>query len=275
MYTLAQQNVRYASRGTWRWKKLTDRISPINRDIQVKSWATGARALAGHDLRDFRDRDDVTPERLLTLRGGASAVASLSISAGLRRLVVPPCFLEGFDPASFAAVERLGRFDRFPTTTSSSSSSVSSSAATSAFALPLPLRLLLAPGSATTVVLVEEADEEDRARLELPPAAETAVDDPEENDGDLSRARRAEVREGAGLACTFLPTASLPRPREVPARAASPFAEEWDSGGREEVMVSGLGVASAFPCVSCEDGVVGLLRGRPDGPALCSIDMSD
>lgn len=276
MYTLAQQNVRYASRGTWRWKKLTDRTSPINRDIQVKSWATGARAHAGHDLRDFRDRDDVTPERLLTLRGGASAFASLSISAGLRRLVVPPCFLEGFDPVSFAAVERLGRFDRFPiTTSSSSSSSVSSSAATSAFALPLPLPLLLAPGSATTVVLVEEADEEDRARLELPPAADTAVDDPEENDGDLSRARRAEVREGAGLACTFLPTASLPRPREVPAKAASSFAGEWDSGGREEVMVSGLGVAFAFPCVSCEGGTVGLLRGRPDGPALRSIDMSD
>jgi hypothetical protein len=167
----------------------------------------------------FRDRDDVTPERLLTLRGGASALASLSISAALCRLVVAPCFLEGFDPA-FLAVERLGRFDRFPTTTttSSASSSVSSSAATSAFALPLPLTLLLlAPVSATTVVLVEEADEEDRARLELPPAAETAVDDPEENDGDLSRARRAEEREGAGLGCTFLPAASLPRPREVPA----------------------------------------------------------
>lgn len=169
-------------------------------------------ARAGQDLRDFRDRDDVTPERLLTLRGGASAVDSLSISAA----VAPPCcFLDGLDPASFA-VERLVRLDRLPTT--SPSSSVSSSAATSAFALPLPLLLLLlAPVSTTMVALVEEADEEERARLELPPAAETAVDDPEENDGDLSRVRRAEEREGAGVACTFLPTATLLRPRDVPA----------------------------------------------------------
>ena len=205
-------------------EKLTGRIvqgrCPKISRYTSQSLGNRRQSVSRQDLR-FRDRDDVTPERLLTLRGGASALASLSISAALCRLVVAPCFLVGFAP-TFFAVERLGRFDRFPTTTttssSPSSSSVSSSAATSAFALPLPLTLLLlAPVSATTVVLVEEADEEDRARLELPPAAETAVDDPEENDGDLSRARRAEEREGAGLACTFLPTASLPRPREVPA----------------------------------------------------------
>lgn len=182
---------------------------------RVNRWATGTRAYNCQDLRDFRDRDDVTPERLLTLRGGASAITSLSISAGLRRLVVPRRFLEGFDPAASLAEERLLRVDRFPAVSSSSpsSSSVSSSGATSAFALPLPL-LLLAPVSATTVVLVEDADEEERARLELPPAAETAVDDPE-SEGDLSRVRRAEEREGAGLACAFLPKASLLRPRDV------------------------------------------------------------
>jgi hypothetical protein len=178
----------------------------------------GARAYNGQDLRDFRDRDDVTPERLLTLRGGASAITSLSISAALRRLVLPPCFLEGFDPAASLAEERLVRVDRLPAVSpsSSSSSSVSSSGATTAFALPLPL-LLLVPVSATTVVFVEDADEEERARLELHPAAETAVDDPEENEGDLSRVRRTEERDGAGLACTFLPKASLLRPRDVPA----------------------------------------------------------
>lgn len=169
-------------------------------------------------MRDFRDRDDVTPERLLTLRGGASAITGLSISAGLCELVLPPCFLEGFDPAASFAEERLLRVDRFPAVSlsPSSSSSVSSSGATTAFAFPLPL-LLLVLVSATTVVLVEDADEEERARLELPPAAETAVDDPEENEGDLSRVRRAEEREGAGLACTFLTEASLLRPRDVPA----------------------------------------------------------
>jgi len=168
-------------------------------------------------LRNFRDRDDVTPERLLTLRGGASAIASLSISVELRRPVLPPCFLEAFDPAASLAEERLVRVDRFPTasSSSSSSSSVSSSGATSAFAFPLPLVLLVLT-SATTVVLVEEADEEERPRLELPPAAETAVDDPE-NEGDLSRVRRTEEREGAGLACTFLPMVSLLRPRDTPA----------------------------------------------------------
>jgi hypothetical protein len=185
---------------------------------RVNRWATGARAHTCQDLRDFRDRDDVTPERLLTLRGGASAITSLSISVELRRPVVPPCFLEGFDPAASLAEERLVRVERFPAVSplSSSSSSVSSSRATTAFALPLPL-LQLVPVSATTVVLVEDADEEERARLELPPAAETAVDDPEENEGDLSRVRRTEEREGAGLACTFLPEASLLRPRDVPA----------------------------------------------------------
>lgn len=77
----------------------------------------------------------------------------------------------------------------------------------------------LAPVSvASTVVLVEEADEEERARFELPPAAETAVEDPEENDGDRCRVRRAEEREGPSeLACAaFLPAASLVRPRDVP-----------------------------------------------------------
>lgn len=131
---------------------------------------------------------------------------------------MPPCFLEGFDPAASLAEERLLRVDRFPAVSPSSSpsSSVSSSGATTAFALPLPL-LPLVPVSATTVVLVEDADEEERARLELPPAAETAVDDPEENEGDLTRVRRAEEREGAGLACTFLSEASLLRTRDVPA----------------------------------------------------------
>ena len=57
-----------------------------------------------------------------------------------------------------------------------------------AFSLPLPLLLL--PVSAPTVVLVEETDEDDRARLELLPTAETAVDDPDEKDGDRSRVRR-------------------------------------------------------------------------------------
>lgn len=77
----------------------------------------------------------------------------------------------------------------------------------------------LAPVSAaSTVVLVEEADEEERARFELPPAAETAVEDPEENDGDRWRVRRAEEREGPPeLACAaFFPAASLVRPRDVP-----------------------------------------------------------
>ena len=189
--------------------KITIEIHRVNR------WATGARAYTSQDLRDFRDRDDVTPERLLlTLRGEASATASLSISAELRRPVVAPCFLEGFDPAASLTEERLVLVDRFPavSSSSSSSSSVSSSGARSAFALPLPF-LLLVPVSVTTVVLVEDADDEERARLELPPAAETAVDDPEENEGDLSRVRRTEEREGA---CTFLPKASLLRPRDVP-----------------------------------------------------------
>jgi hypothetical protein len=65
--------------------------------------------------------------------------------------------------------------------------------------------------------MVDEADEEERARFELLPAAETAVEDPEENDGDRSRARRAEGREGAGLTGAFLPAAPLVRPRDVPA----------------------------------------------------------
>ena len=104
----------------------------------------------------------------------------------------------------------------------------------------------MALASASTVVMVEEADEEERARFELLPAAETAVEDPEEKDGDRSRARRAEERQGAELTGAFLPAASLVRPRDVPAaRVTSSFAGEWDSAGREEVMVSGLGVASA------------------------------
>jgi len=184
-------------------------------------------------LRDFRDRDDdVTPERFLTLRGGggcggADAAASLSISAGLCEAVVRPGFLEeGLATVSLvAAVERrrvlTGRFTTsfsFSFSSSSSSpsfSSVSSPASASAFSLPLSLPIALA--SASTVVMVEEADEEERARFELLPAAETAVEDPEENDGDRSRARRAEGREGAGLAGAFLPAASLVRPRDVPA----------------------------------------------------------
>jgi hypothetical protein len=202
-------------------KRLTERMVQENSRQYIEIYKRRQSCIQSQDLRDFRDRDDVTPERLLTLRGGASAVASLSISAEPVVVPPPPCFLEGFvEPAASFAVERLVRFDRLPTSSlTSSSSSVSSSAATLAFALPLPLPLLLplAPVSATMVVLVvEEADEEERARLELPPAAETAVDDPEENDGDLSRVRRAEEREGAG-ACTFLPIASLLRPRDVPA----------------------------------------------------------
>lgn len=191
---------------------------PHPKYIKIHRVNRAPRVDTSHDLRDFRDRDDVNPERLLTLRGGASATTSLSISAGPRRLALPPCFLEGFDPAVSLAEGRLVRVDRLPTVppSSSSSSSVSSSGATSAFALPLPLPLLVLV-SATTVVLVEDAEEEERARLELPPAAETAVDDPEENEGDLSRVRRTEEREGTGLACTFLPMASLLRPRDAPA----------------------------------------------------------
>lgn len=113
------------------------------------------------------------------------------MSSGLRLAVVPPlCFLEDLGAASLV-VGRLDLVDRFPASSSVSSSSVTS-ATSAAFSLPLPLPLL--PVSAPTVVLVEETDEEDRARLEVLPAAETAVDDPEENDGDRSRVRR-EVRE--------------------------------------------------------------------------------
>jgi hypothetical protein len=181
-------------------------------------------------LRDFRDRDDVAPERFLTLRGGgADAASSLSISAGLCETVVPPGFLEEVlgNTVSLvaAAVERRRDLTgRFPTSLSSSSSSsssafssaVSSPASASAFSLPLSLPMALP--SASTVVMVEEADEEERARFELLPAAETAVEDPEEKDGDRSRARRAEGREGgAGLTGAFLPAASLVRPRDVPA----------------------------------------------------------
>ena len=186
-----------------------------------------AEACKSQDLRDFRDRDDVAPERFLTLRGGgaASAAASLSISAGLRA----PAFLEDLGAASLAAaVERrvlVGRFPATTTTTSSSSSpslssssSVCSPATGSAFSLPLSLPRVPAPVSASTVVMVDEADEEERARLQVPPAAETAVEDPEENDGDRSRVRRAEERETAGLACAFFPAAaSLVRRRDVPA----------------------------------------------------------
>lgn len=41
------------------------------------------------------------------------------------------------------------------------------------------------------------------------------------------------------------------------------------------MIVSGLGVTSAFPCVSCEDVIVDLSRGSSDGPALLFIDASD
>jgi hypothetical protein len=41
------------------------------------------------------------------------------------------------------------------------------------------------------------------------------------------------------------------------------------------VIVSGLGVTSAFPCVSREDVVVDLSCGSSDGPALLFIDASD
>lgn len=110
-------------------------------------------------------------------------------------MVVPPaCFLEDFDAASLA-VERLDLADRFPA--SSSVSSSVPSATSTAFSLPLPLLLL--PVSASTVVLVEETDEDDRARLDLLPAAETAVDDPEENDGDRSRVRREDREAGTLL----------------------------------------------------------------------------
>ena len=102
----------------------------------------------------------------------------------------PPCFLEDLGAASLV-VGRLDLPDRFPA--SSSVSSSVASATSVAFSLPLPLLLL--PDSAPTVVLVEETDEDDRARLDgLLPAAETAVDDPDENDGDRSRVRR-EKRE--------------------------------------------------------------------------------
>jgi hypothetical protein len=182
------------------------------------------------DLRDFRDRDVVALERFLALRGRASAAAaSLSISAGLREPVVPPGFLEGLGTTSLTAVERRRVLvDLLPaslslssssSSCSSSSSSVSSPpAAEAAFSLPLSLPLALTPASAaSTVVLVEEAEEEERARFEWPPAAETAVEDPEENDGDRSRVRRAEEREGPELAWpAFFPAASLARPRDMP-----------------------------------------------------------
>jgi len=97
------------------------------------------------------------------------------------------CFLEDLGAVSLVVV-RLDLPDRFPA--SSSVSSSVASATSTAFSLPFPLLLL--PVSAPTVVLVEETDEDDRARLELLPAAETAVDDPEENEGDRSRVRREE-----------------------------------------------------------------------------------
>ncbi len=106
-----------AKNDTWGIKKvLTDSVvqekfhTKYIEIHRVNHWAAGARAYSGQDLRDFLDRDDVTPGRLLTgltLRGGASAIASLSISAELRKLVVPPRFLEGFDPAASLAEECL------------------------------------------------------------------------------------------------------------------------------------------------------------------------
>lgn len=41
------------------------------------------------------------------------------------------------------------------------------------------------------------------------------------------------------------------------------------------MIVSGLGVTSTFPCVSCEDDIVDLLWGSSDGPALLFVDTSD
>ena len=73
----------------------------------------------------------------------------------------PPCFLEDLGAVSLVVV-RLDLLDRFPT--SSSVSSSVASAISMAFSFPLPLLLL--PGSASTVVLVEETDEDDRARLD-------------------------------------------------------------------------------------------------------------
>ena len=40
------------------------------------------------------------------------------------------------------------------------------------------------------------------------------------------------------------------------------------------MIVSGLGVTSTIPCVSCEDDVVDLLCNNSDGPALLFIDAS-
>jgi len=186
---------------------------------------------------------------------------------------VPPVFLDGLGCVSLVEVRR-GLIDRFPVS-SSSPSPLSSSAPTKPAAFSFPLPLALAPASRSTVVLVDEAEEEDRARFELPPAAETAVDDPEENDGDRSRVRRVDEREDGGLACTFFPTASLVRSQDVPAKATSSFATVWVSGGSEEVTVSGLGVASAFPRVSFGVDIVDLACDGSDGPALFSVDMSD
>ena len=217
-------------------------------------------------MRAFRGRDDVTLERFLAFRG-VSAVASLSISAELKLAVVTGMssdFLKFFGFGSLAA-ERRVLVNGF-----SVSSSVSSSAA---FALPLPL-LPIVSGSGSTVVLVEEAEEE-RARFELLLAAETAVEEPEENDGDRSRVRRAEERTGDGLAGSFLIPASLVRPRDVPAWVTSSFVDGLDSEGSEEVIVSGLGVASTFPRVSCGDGVVDLICDMTDGPALSSVGIFD
>ena len=230
----------------------------------------GATGVKGQDLRAFRGRDDVTLERFLAFRG-ASATASLSISGVPPVASAPSDFLEAFGPASLVVEVRRVLVGRFCTSSSVSSSTVE--ATSTAFSLPLPL-LLAALVSASTVVLLEEAEEE-RARFGLLPAAETAVDEPEENDGDRSRARRAEEREGDGLAFAFLFPASSVRARDVPAWMTSSFVDGWDSDGSEEVIVSGLGVASAFPGVSCRDGVEDMVCVKFEGPASISIDTSN
>jgi hypothetical protein len=161
-----------------------------DRDIVQGQPATSTAMHPSQVLRAFRVRDDVTLDRFRTLRG-ASAASSLSVSSALRLVAPPACFLEDLDAASLV-VGRLDLADRFPASSSVSSSVASATSA--AFSLPLPLLLL--PVSASTVVLVEETDEEERARLDLRPAAETAVDDPEENEGDRSRVRREDREAG-------------------------------------------------------------------------------
>lgn len=195
------------------WRKENPR-NIHDHDIVQGQPETSTATHSSQVLRAFRVRVDVTLDRFRTLRG-ASTASSLSVSSGLRLVVLPACFLGDLVAASLV-VGRLDLADRFPP--SSSVSSSVASATSVAFSLPLPFLLL--PVSASTVVLVEETEDDDRARLDLRPAAETAVDDPEENEGDRSRVRREDREAG-----TLLLAVSLVWPRDEPACATSSFAK--------------------------------------------------